>query len=595
MVRYPKALVTIWRGVGLFLTVALLLPIPLWAQTTRNVLVLHEGNATHPANVITSGVFREVFGSGPRNQFFEEYMDEDRLGASDENLAESLHRKYTGKKMDLVIGDGWPALRFLLQRGEELWPGTPKVFYFIDSRELPPKLPPNMTGVVGTADYGAILDLALRLNPKTRQVFYIGGVNAWEEAWRSFAEQDFKRFADRVQVTYLNQLPLAELLDRLGRLPDNSVVIYSELLRDASGHVYVPARVCPVIASAANAPVYGPFDGYVGCGIVGGVILDIKDLASQTAQLGLRVLERGSATGLPVETATRKVVVDWRQVERWGISEKNLPSGTVVRFRTPSLWEQYQSYVLVGLLAILAQLVLIVVLVVEMRGRKKSDMAVKNLSGRLISASEEERKRIARELHDDIGQRLSLVSIELDVMERSAPAHEAILRGSLQEPLRRVNEIIADVHNLSHQLHSNKLQALGLEAALRDICRQLARQHNVEIVVMADNVPHPLSEDVGLCFYRVAQEALHNAVKHSGSPRIEVGLAGCDGSLRMTVQDFGSGFDPAAAGNGLGLATMRERLRLVAGEFSLNSTRGGGTEVTARASLGRPSRETTAA
>ena len=226
---------TIWRRVGFSETFALLFSVCLSAQSTRNVLVLHEGNANHPANVIASGVFHERIGSDPRNQFFEEYIDEDRLGASDEQFEDALREKYGGKKMDLVIGDGRPGFTFLLRRGEELWPGTPKLFYFVDFRELPAKLPPNMTGVASNFDFGAILDLALQLRPNTRRVFYVGGVNPWEQTWRGFAEQDFKRFAGRVDITYLNKLPLAELLDRLGRLPANSAVIYSELLQDARG------------------------------------------------------------------------------------------------------------------------------------------------------------------------------------------------------------------------------------------------------------------------------------------------------------------------------------------------------------------------
>lgn len=581
---------TIWRRVGFSETFALLFSVCLSAQSTRNVLVLHEGNANHPANVIASGVFHERIGSDPRNQFFEEYIDEDRLGASDEQFEDALREKYGGKKMDLVIGDGRPGFTFLLRRGEELWPGTPKLFYFVDFRELPAKLPPNMTGVASNFDFGAILDLALQLRPNTRRVFYVGGVNPWEQTWRGFAEQDFKRFAGRVDITYLNKLPLAELLDRLGRLPANSAVIYSELLQDASGHVYVPARVCPLIASASNAPVFGPFDTYVGCGIVGGPVLDIRDLAAQTAMLGLRVLERGAASGLPVETSGTQVVVDWRQLQRWGISEARLPPGAVVQFRTPSVWEQYKWVFVTGLAAIAAQLALIIVLLLEMRRRKKSDLVVKNLSGRLINAGEEERKRIARELHDDIVQRLSLLSVECSLMETNLPTDEATRRGSLHEQLQSLNEIITDVHNLSYRLHSSHLDTLGLGVALEDLCQQLSEKHGVAVELTADEVEGSLDEDLALCFFRVAQEALNNSLKYSGSSRVEVRLTAIDGTLRMTVKDYGTGFDPSATASGLGLATMQERLRLVDGKLVINSRVGEGTEVTAQARLATSSR-----
>jgi len=548
----------------------------------------------HPANAISSEVYRNTFGSAAGSQFFEEYIDEDRLHGDEDRLAELLREKYQGRKMDLVIGDGWPSFSFLLHRGEEIWPGIPKVFYFVESRELPATLPPNMTGVVGVVDFNALLDLALRLRPNTHHVFYVGGVNEWEQAWRGFAEQDFKRFADRVDVTYLNHLPLPEQLERLGRLPENSVVIYGELLRDASGRIYVPARVCPVIASASNAPVFGPFDTFVGCGIVGGVILDTRDLATQTARLGLLALERGTASGIPIESSRKRTVVDWRQLQRWNISERNLPPGTIVQFRVSSFWDQYKWYVLAGCTAIVAQLALIVILIMEMRRRKKSDFAIKGLSGRLINAGEEERKRIARELHDDIGQRLSLLSMELDGLGRDLPANQAA-RESLSQSLQQVNEIVTDVHNLSHHLHSSKLQMLGLQVALREVCQQMARQHEIEIQLTADNIPSPLPEDLALCFYRVAQEALNNSVKHSGSASAELKVAVRDGTLRMTIKDYGAGFDAKVAANGLGLATMRERLKLVEGELLVNSKPGEGTEVTAQARLKPSLRQTSAA
>lgn len=585
---------TIRRKIGYLLTVVLMMPVCLSAQGAKNILILFEGNANHPANRICYEVFRGVFGSDQRNQIFEEYIDEDRLSPSDEGLEETLHQKYAGRKMDLIIGDGLPVLRFLLRHGEKLWPETSKVFYFVERRELPPTIPPDWTGVAMNLDYGATLDLALRLKPATRRAYYVGGVNAWETTWRGFAGQDFQRFRDRVEVTYLNNLPFPEMLDELGRLPTDSVVIYSELLRDVTGHIFVPARVCPLIASASDVPVFGPFDIYLGCGIVGGVMLDDKDVAEQTARLGVRVLAKGTASGFPIESSRTQVEVDWRQLQRWKINEASLPPGTVVRFRAPTLWEQYGWYVVAGVAAVVAQLALIMFLFIEMNRRKKSDVAVRNLSGRIINAGEEERKRIARELHDDIGQRLSLLSIGLEGANQK-DGNEAHGHECWDDPLLQLDEIITDVHNLSHQLHSNKLQHLGLEAALKEVCTQLAKQHHIQIELAADNIQPQPPEEVALCFYRVAQEALKNAVKYSSSNRVEVRLAVLNGTLRMTVKDYGAGFDPSTAADGLGLATMRERLRLVGGQLLISTRPGEGTEITAQAKLDISQPQTNAA
>jgi signal transduction histidine kinase len=297
--------------------------------------------------------------------------------------------------------------------------------------------------------------------------------------------------------------------------------------------------------------------------------------------LGLRVPEPGTVAAFPVEqSSSNRAMVDWQQLQRWGISEDRLPCGSIVRFRTPALWEQYKQYALSVLAVIAVLLVPIIFSVMEMRKRKTSDLAVKNLSGRLINAAEEERKRIARELHDDIGQRLSLVSFDLELRNKD----EAL--ESLHEPLEQLQEIISDVHTLSHRLHSNKLQVLGLEVSLKDVCRQLSRLHGLDIQFIADHVPFPLAEDLALCFYRVAQEALSNSVRHSGSAHVEVRLSACEGTLKMTIKDYGAGFDPTAHTGGIGLATMQERLRLVGGKLRVTSKPGAGTELTAQASLG---------
>jgi signal transduction histidine kinase len=144
---------------------------------------------------------------------------------------------------------------------------------------------------------------------------------------------------------------------------------------------------------------------------------------------------------------------------------------------------------------------------------------------------------------------------------------------------------------MSHQLHSSKLEHLGLRVALNDVCRQLAEQHHVVINLSAKNVPDSLPEDVSLAFYRVAQEALRNAVKHSRSPRIDVNLDYDEQVLQMKVRDFGVGFDPGIQRNGLGLITMQERVRMVGGTVCFNSVPGVGTELQAEARVECRSRE----
>ena len=216
------------------------------------------------------------------------------------------------------------------------------------------------------------------------------------------------------------------------------------------------------------------------------------------------------------------------------------------------------------------------------------------LTGRLITLAEEERKHLARELHDDIGQRLSLVAVELDLL---TVEHECAgpVRDKLNRTLAEIKELATDIHNLSHRLHSSKLQHLGLPIALKEVCRQMASQHRIDIDLQTGSVPSTLPEDVSLCLYRIAQEALSNAVKHSQSKRIEVGLNSSNGRVMLEVKDFGIGFDPATQIGGLGLATMQERLRMIGGTLSIHSIPGMGTELIAEARMESSRGATTAA
>jgi signal transduction histidine kinase len=204
----------------------------------------------------------------------------------------------------------------------------------------------------------------------------------------------------------------------------------------------------------------------------------------------------------------------------------------------------------------------------------------------LIAAQEQEKQRIARELHDDVGQRLALLRIGLDLTDQNIPLERSAEHAEIRSLLTQLDDLAIDVHNMSHHLHSSKLHHLGLRAALKEVCQQLVDQHRVAIHLTADQLPAPLPEQVSLCFYRVAQEALMNAVKHSGTSHVDVSLE-CKGQLlHMCIRDYGIGFDFPVRGRGLGLVTMHERLRMVGGVLRFHSVAGVGTEVEAEVNIG---------
>jgi signal transduction histidine kinase len=227
--------------------------------------------------------------------------------------------------------------------------------------------------------------------------------------------------------------------------------------------------------------------------------------------------------------------------------------------------------------------------------RKLAEEALSSVSRRLIEAHEEERTRIARDLHDDINQRLALVAISLEQVEQleHSPS-KSVAEGSsqLHEIGQRISEISADIQALSHRLHSPKLEYLGIVTAARSFCKEFSEQHKVEIVFANDDISHTVPREISLCLFRVLQEALQNAVKHSGVRLFKVELRNAPDAIHLTVRDSGSGFDleEATKTSGIGLISMAERLKLVDGQLSIDSQPNRGTTIRARVPLSKVAR-----
>lgn len=220
----------------------------------------------------------------------------------------------------------------------------------------------------------------------------------------------------------------------------------------------------------------------------------------------------------------------------------------------------------------------------DITDRKLAEEALANVGSRLIEAHEEERTWIARELHDDILQRIALLTAELEQCDQQIPGAWTFVRDRVRQAVHNLRDLGTDIQALSHRLHSSKLEYLGLASAAQSFCRELSEQRNVRIVFKHSDIPPGIPKEVSLCLFRVLQEALQNAVKHSGVQDFAVELQGGQDGIRLIVSDSGAGFDSrhAMTRRGLGLVSMRERLRLVNGELFIQSQPGRGTTLVAR-------------
>ena len=217
---------------------------------------------------------------------------------------------------------------------------------------------------------------------------------------------------------------------------------------------------------------------------------------------------------------------------------------------------------------------------VDITDRKCAERSLKEMTGRLICAQEEERRRIARELHDDFNQRLALLSIGLERLEQTMEP-DGTSPSAIGDLRRLTQDIASDVHRLSHQLHPAKLEHLGLVATIKGLCREMSEQYGAHINFLYRDVPASITKESALCLFRVAQEALNNTMKHSGVRNGQLELFGDRGTLHLCISDTGAGFDPevVSAKGHLGLISMQERVRAAGGTIAVESRPSRGTRI----------------
>jgi PAS domain S-box-containing protein len=224
---------------------------------------------------------------------------------------------------------------------------------------------------------------------------------------------------------------------------------------------------------------------------------------------------------------------------------------------------------------------------VDITERKSAAESLQILTGRLIHAQDEERLRIARELHDDFSQRLAILGISLGHLSKSLPKSNVEDRAGVEEMLEQIKELASDLHTLSHQLHSSRLEHVGLASALSGLCREVSEKYKLKIEFSGTDVRRTIAKDVALCLFRVAQEALGNVVKHSQARSADVELGASPDGLSLRIHDDGRGFqtDTTKLNTGIGLIGMHERIRLVGGRLLIRSEPMRGTQILAEVPL----------
>jgi signal transduction histidine kinase len=573
------------------------------AESQKQVLVLYATRRDAQIVVVGDRELPRMLEAGlpDRIDYYSEFIDQARFPRRDylDAFRDFLALKYRAIRFDLVIAMGDIPLGFVAANRALLFAGVPVVFF---AGGPPPPDLVNATGVIAPVDLANTLALATTLQPAARRVFVVSGFGESNQAYERLARAQLRSFEPRLAITYLSGLPTTDLEKRLASLPDQSIVYYLVVDRDGANKTFHPLEYLDRVSAVARAPVYCWVDSAMDHGILGGSLKDQVAEATAVGQLAVRVLRGERADAIPYAHANLNVrQVDWRQLRRWGISEARVPADVQFRFKTQSAWSRYKPYIVATLAILLGQTALIAGLLVHRAKRRQAEARaqrsqaelqasyerIRDIGARLLGAQDIERSRIARELHDDIGQQLALLMIDLQLLNGPGQSPDSLANVAL----RRMEGLAKSLHDLSHRVHPAKLRLIGLVPALRALEHDLSLTE-MPITMTLENLPPTLPHELSLCLFRIVQEALHNAIKHSGAQKVSVHLRReSDALLALTVADDGVGFDIGAAwGRGIGLISICERLEAMGGRLHIDSGPGRGTRFEIRVPVAFTSR-----
>jgi signal transduction histidine kinase len=579
------------------------------AQTRpRTVLTIHWGAEDFPGTPVLNAAIREELQSRPDApiNYFAEYLESEAFPASFAALRDYIRQKYAGRHIDLVIANTTPSLRFVLQYRQELFPDVPVLFL---AGSMPAEMSDHsvskMTGVVSDVSFAETLALALQLHPGVRRVFVVADAPT-EQEYRERVRAALTQFTGRVELVYINEPSVPGLLAAVRTIPADSLLLYTRFAPTGAESPTDTVEVARLIAQISPAPTYGTTALYLGTGVVGGVMRDSRETGVRLGEIARQILAGTRPEDIPVEKVRRVPTFDWRQVQRWGIDPARLPPEATVQFRTPSMWESHRMLIAGTVILMTVQLALIVGLLTQRARRQHAEHTIRkreatlrssyerirHLAGRLINAEEATRAEIARDLHDDLCQRLVSASIAASGLKgKKGQLQGAEAQQGLSELENDISMVFDGIRRMSHELHSSTLRLLGLVPALKSLCKEVQKRHHVKVSFKAEGDVRQLPPDVALCLYRIAQESLRNGVVHGRAQQLGVTLERSTDSLELTVSDDGCGFSLETvreAGGGLGLVSMEERAHLLGGEVHIATAPQVGTSVHVRVPARQP-------
>ena len=548
-----------------------------FAQPTspKRVLLVYQGQSSAPADVaFEQSLVQDLrAAAGLDLEFYQEQLDSARFPENERHKIAELRSQYAEREIGVVIFNGnTPA---------EIIPAVPvvQVSNFSPDRIVGDSHDANSVDVLFNIDARKIIEVARRLQPKARRVLLICGIASPERLNLSHFHEQLRGEPD-LDIQDVTDASVPELLAIVSSLPRETIVVPLAYSRDPAGNSYLSRDIVAQLASASAAPVYAVSDTYVGTGAVGGYVTSWARVGEIAADAAVQILHGKAPAEVILKSPGSSVYMfDWRQLKRWGFSESDLPPGSIVEYRIPTAWEQYR-WRIVGVIAImLAQSLLITALLIHRRKRRQAEGSLRETAGRLLQSQDEERRRIARDLHDGTAQNLSGMALTIgQVLADFPPGHDR-LRELLQDSHVASREALNEVRAVSYVLHPPILDGLGLVPALRWYLDGLQKRTAITVDFEAPVEIAEITPDGERALFRIVQESVNNVLRHSGGTTIKVILSHTGKEITLEIEDNGRGMGveeleqvQGTASLGVGIVGMRERVRQLDGTFRISSS-----------------------
>jgi len=605
------------RVVRVALLLLLLASVASAQDAPKKVLVLYWESKDFVGNIsfdkgLQAGLFADP---SSKVELFSEYLDTTRFPGEKQNelLHDYLREKYANQKIDVVVATPDPALNFVLKYRTDLFPDSPIIFVAV---ERPPQgvlvADPGLTGIIRANTHRKTLDLALKLHPETKEVFVISGTPEHDKRFETISREELAGYEKRARITYLTDLSLNELLNRVKALPQNSLILYvwyrSALETEKSLQTF---EVLEKIRQVAAVPIYGMGSRNVGNGIVGGYVQDSERNGLETAELIRRVLNNTRAQDVPVDSASSVPMFDWRELKRFGISESSLPSGSVIRFKEYTLWEQYRlRFAFIAFLLVI-QTAIITALLLERQRRRRAREALDRLNAELetridqrtaaLHAKSRELESFAYSVAHDLkaplrgidGYSRILLQDYSESLQDDGCTMLQTIQDSTDEMTRLIDDLLAYSRLERRELRTDTVELAPVVTSLVEEKKREWAERAIDFVVDVNGAV-VLADASGLT--QALRNYLDNAIKFTGkvpAARIEVGAEEGAECCVLWVRDNGIGFDMEHhehifdifqrlnvsddyPGTGIGLAIVRKAMERMGGRAWAESKPGAG-------------------